>query len=145
MEPAQKQRDKYRHSLFAITQVNMSDKLLWVGSALSHVLPIDSLSMLRSSHCSGTPSPHSWTPAAWQDLVLTHWHPKESPYHRVTAQLWWEGTSGDLLIQPPAQAGSARAGCSGPCWHPSLSHQHTFGPPCCQGVHHPQGSSWCKD
>lgn len=130
METVQKQRDKYSHSLFEITQVYMNDELMRVSSAPSSILPTDPL----SPRCSGTPSPHNWTPEAWARLSPNPLAPQgqflTSAYHRVTEQLWWEGTSRDPLIQPPAQARSAGAGCSGPCWHPCSSHQHkmsTFG------------------
>jgi len=40
---------------------------------------------------------------------------KPSIYHRITDWSGLEGTSGDHPAQPPAQAGSPRAGCRGPC------------------------------
>lgn len=124
MESVQKQRDKYSCSIYGITQLYMSDDLRWLSSALSSILPADPL----SPHCSGTLSPHSWTPETWARLspnpLAPQGHSLTSAYHRVTVKPRWEGTSGDPLIQTPAQAGSAGVGCSGPCWHPCSSHQH---------------------
>ena len=36
-------------------------------------------------------------------------------YHRISEWSGLEGTSGGHPAQPPAEAGSPRAGCTGPC------------------------------
>ena len=57
-----------------------------------------------------------WSGLSAQCCIMCELHGSDTSLnHRVTECLGLEGTSVGRLIQPPAEAGSARAGCTGSC------------------------------
>jgi len=72
---------------------------------------------LRAAHCREATDGSSGGASlgrCWKHFVnLTSWNISQN--HRITAWLGLEGTSVGHPVQPPAEAGSPRAGCTGPC------------------------------